>query len=138
MIDFTSDFGMRAKHRLSEEQIIWLTTVDSRGIPQTRPVWFLWDGESILIYSRPQAHKIRHLETNPSVSLNFDSDGQGGDIVVLLGEAQIANSPIPENQNARYVEKYNLGMEDLGLTPDEFSNTYSVAIRITPTTLRGH
>jgi PPOX class probable F420-dependent enzyme len=138
MIDFNSDFGARALQRLSTGQIIWLTTVDSHGVPQPRPVWFLWDGESILIYSRPQAHKIRHLETNPSVSLNFDSDGQGGDIVVLLGEAHIANSPIPENQIARYVEKYNQGMEDLDLTPADFSNTYSLAIKIIPSSLRGH
>lgn len=138
MIDLTSDFGRRVKRRLSEEHIIWMTTIGSRGIPQTRPVWFLWDGESILVYSRPQAHKIRHLENNPSVSLNFDSDGQGGDIVVLLGEAHIATSPISEDQIANYVEKYNQGMEDLGLTPDEFNKTYSIAIRITPTVLRGH
>jgi PPOX class probable F420-dependent enzyme len=138
MIDFTSDFGNRANRRLSEEHIIWMITVDSRSIPQTRPVWFLWDGESILIYSRPQAYKIRHIETNPSVSLNFDSDGQGGNIVVILGEARVANSPVPDDLIERYVEKYKQGIEDLGLTPDEFSKTYSIPIRITPTVLRGH
>jgi len=138
LIDFTSEFGARAERRLTEDRVIWLTTIDTRGIPQTRPVWFLWDGESLLVYSRPQAHKVEHIKFNPHVSLNFDSDGQGGDIVVLLGEAHIANSPIPENQIARYVEKYNQGMEDLGLTPDEFADTYSMAIRITPTALRGH
>ena len=138
MIDFNSDFGARAERHLTEERVIWLTTVDTRGIPQTRPVWFLWDGESLLVFSRPQAHKVRHIETNPHVSLNFDSDGQGGDIVVLLGEAHIANSPIPADLVDRYVEKYSQGMEDLDLTPADFINTYSVAIKIIPSSLRGH
>ena len=138
MIDFTSDFGARAKRRLIEDQVVWLTTVDIHSKPQPRPVWFLWDVESLLVYSRPQAHKVRHIETNPHVSLNFNSDHYGGDIVVLLGEAHIAETPITADLIARYVEKYSQGMEDLSLTPADFSNTYSVAIKIIPTSLRGH
>ena len=138
MIDFTSVFGVRAERRLIEDQVVWLTTVDIHGKPQPRPVWFLWDGESLLVYSRPNAHKVRHIETNPHVSLNFNSDQSGGDIVTLLGEARIAKTPINEDLIARYVEKYSQGMDDIGLSPVDFSNTYSVAIRIIPTSLRGH
>ncbi|MFC1923423.1 TIGR03667 family PPOX class F420-dependent oxidoreductase [Chloroflexota bacterium] len=138
MIDFTSVFGVRAERRLIEDQVVWLTTVDIHGKPQPRPVWFLWDGESLLVYSRPNAHKVRHIETNPHVSLNFNSDHSGGDIVTLLGEAHIAKSPINGGLIARYVEKYRQGMDDLSLSPVDFSNTYSVAIRIKPTSLRGH
>lgn len=138
MIDFTSDFGVRAERRLIEDQVVWLTTVDIHGKPQPRPVWFLWEGESLLVYSRPNAHKVRHIETNPHVSLNFNSDHSGGDIVTLLGEAHITNSPITADLIARYVEKYSQGMDDLNLSPVDFSNTYSVAIRIILTSLRGH
>ncbi len=138
MIDFTTDFGARAESRLTEDQVVWLTTVDVHDKPQPRPVWFLWDGDSLLVYSRPQAHKVRHIETNPHVSLNFNSDHYGSDIVVLLGEAHTVKSPIPEDLIARYVEKYSQGMKDLDLTPADFSNTYSLAIIITPTSLRGH
>jgi len=53
MIDLTSKFGHRAARRLAEEKIIWLTTMDNLGHPQPRPVWFLWNGASILIFSQP-------------------------------------------------------------------------------------
>ena len=138
MIDFTSDFGVRAERHLIEDQVVWLTTVDIHSKPQPRPVWFLWEGESLLVYSRPQAHQVHHIETNPHVALNFNSDHSGGDIVVLLGEADILKSPVSADLIARYVEKYSQGMKDLSLTPADFSNTYSVAIRILPTSLRGH
>lgn len=138
MIDFTSVFGVRAERRLIEDQVVWLTTVDIHGKPQPRPVWFLWDGESLLVYSRPNAHKVHHIKTNPHVSLNFNSDQSGGDIVTLLGEARIAKTLINEDLIARYVEKYSQGMDNIGLSPVDFSNTYSVAIRIIPTSLRGH
>jgi PPOX class probable F420-dependent enzyme len=138
MIDFSSDFGVRALNRLSTERIIWLTTVDRRAVPQTRPVWFLWDEGSILVYSRPKTHKVRHIRVNSHVSINFNSDSQGGNIVVLLGEARILKTPIPKELTDRYVEKYRQGMENLGLPPADFLNTYSVPIKITPTSLRGH
>jgi PPOX class probable F420-dependent enzyme len=58
MIDLTSTFGKRVARRLEEERIIWLTTVDSNGNPQPRPVWFLWDGKTILVFSRKAGYKI--------------------------------------------------------------------------------
>ena len=74
MIDFTTDLGKRVLDLLDSEQVIWLTTVDSKGSPQPRPVWFLWDGSSLLIYSSSDVHKLRHLARNARVSLNFNSD----------------------------------------------------------------
>lgn len=138
MIDLTSTFGKRVARRLQEEQIIWLTTVDSNGSPQPRPVWFLWDGETFLIFSRKAGYKVRHIQNNKKVSLNLDSDRKGGDIVVLLGNAIIENSAISAEQIEQYLEKYNQGLARLNMTPKEFQDSYSVAIRITPTLLRGH
>jgi PPOX class probable F420-dependent enzyme len=138
MIDLTSTFGKRVARRLEEEKIIWLTTVDSRGRPQPRPVWFLWDGENILIFSREAGYKIQHIKNNGKVSLNLDSDGQGGDIVVLLGTAIIENYAIPIEQLEQYLEKYTQGLAQLNMTPEEFQRSYSVVIRISPTLLRGH
>jgi PPOX class probable F420-dependent enzyme len=138
MIDLTSTFGKRVARRLEEEKIIWLTTVDSRGRPQPRPVWFLWDGENILIFSREAGYKIQHIKNNGKVSLNLDSDGQGGDIVVLLGTAIIENFAIPIEQLEQYLEKYTQGLAQLNMTPEKFQRSYSVVIRISPTLLRGH
>jgi PPOX class probable F420-dependent enzyme len=138
MIDLTTSFGKLVTRRLEEERIIWLTTVDVHRKPQPRPVWFLWDGKTILIFSREAGYKVKHIQNNPMVSLNLDSDGKGGNIVVLLGEASLENSPIPTEQIERYLEKYSQGLERINMTPDEFQSNYSIAIRITPTSMRGH
>jgi PPOX class probable F420-dependent enzyme len=138
MIDLKSEFGRRVARRLREEQVIWLTTVGSDNTPQPRPVWFFWDGETFLIYSQPNAHKLRHIARNPKVALNLDSDGQGGDIVVFTGEAHIAENALPANEAVEYAEKYQEGIVDLGMSPEDFAHSYSVAVRVTPTNLRGH
>jgi hypothetical protein len=36
------------------------------------------------------------------------------------------------------VEKYGWGFQRIGMTAEQFASDYSVAIRITPTKLRGH
>jgi PPOX class probable F420-dependent enzyme len=137
MIDLTSDFGKRAARRLMEEEIIWLTTTDKNGSPQPRPVWFLWDGETILIFSQPQAHKVSHIKNHARVALNLDSVDFGEDIVVILGDASISTSPVTEDEMAKYIEKYTRGLERINFTTEEFKSDYNLAIRITPIALRG-
>jgi PPOX class probable F420-dependent enzyme len=83
MIDLNTEFGHRVQNRLEQEPVIWLTTVDSKGSPQPRPVWFHWDGETVLIYSQAEGAKVRHIKHNPHVALNLNSTPDGGDVVVL-------------------------------------------------------
>ncbi len=64
MIDLNSEYGQRVARRLAEERIGWLTTVDGSGMPQPRPVWFLWQEGSLLIYSQPGTRKLERSLKN--------------------------------------------------------------------------
>ena len=139
MIDQASEFGQRAARRLRDERLAWLTTVDRGGTPQPIPVWFLWDGDSsVLVYSQPDTPKLRNIQANPRVSLNLDGDGLGGDIVVLLGEAHVADAEPPARDVPDYLEKYRDLMAANSWSADEFTRLYSVPIRVTLSRLRGH
>lgn len=137
-LDTTTEFGRRVQRRLQEERIVWLTTVAGGQTPQPRPVWFLWDGEAFLIFSEPDTHKLQHIASNPKVALNFNGDEFGGDIVVFTGEAQVAEDVPPADEISDYVDKYEKGMESIGMTPAEFAQSFSVPVRVTPQSLRGH
>lgn len=138
MIQLEGEFGKRVARRLQQERIIWLTTVDSHGTPQPRPVWFLWDEGSFLIFSQPDTAKIGHISNNPRVALNLDSDGRGGDIVVLTGQAELIEEGDYQHQLDAYQEKYQEGFKRIGKSAEEFFSNYSVAIRVNPQSLRGH
>jgi PPOX class probable F420-dependent enzyme len=136
MIDFTSEIGKEAQRLLQSEYVIWLTTVSQDGTPQPRPVWFIWDGDAVLIYSRPSAAKLKHIARNPNVALHFNSDYQANaNIAVMTGPALTASGQ-PAIEVAAYMQKYRQGITDIGMTPESFSKTYSVAIRIAPHKLR--
>jgi PPOX class probable F420-dependent enzyme len=138
LIDDTTDFGRRVSRRLQEEQVIWLTTIGPDGTPQPRPVWFLWDGETFLIYSQPETHKLAHIGHSPKVALNLNSDDEGGDIIVFTGVAYMDEDQQPANQVADYADKYRAGFQRIGMTAQEFADSFSVPLRIRPASLRGH
>ena len=53
VLDVTTEWGQHAEQRLRTNIIGWLTTVGSDGRPYTVPVWFLWEGNTVLIFSQP-------------------------------------------------------------------------------------
>lgn len=137
MIDLAGEYGARVERRLKDEEVIWLTTTGSDLTPQPRPVWFYWNGEEFLIFSRPEAHKLQHIERHPNVALHFNSDERGHDVVVFLGRARVDREGPSSGETARYIRKYRGGLERLESTPEELVGELSVSIYVEPYRLRG-
>ena len=137
-LDLNTEFGARVARRLREERLIWLTTVRPDLTPQPSLVWFLWEAGTLLIYSKPNTPKLRNIEQNPTVALNFDGDGRGGNVQVFTGTAIVDRQAPPLDQIAAYAEKYAPNIAGMKLTPAMFAQAYSVPIRVTPARLRGH
>ena len=130
-------FEARVANHLAHDQIVWLTTVDAEGVPQPAPVGFVWDGQTLLVYSKPKQAKLRTIATNPRVSLNFNGDPDGHDIVVLHGTAAIDPSAPPAIANPAYLAKYGRAFEGFHLSPESFCAQYAVAVRVVPDRFRG-
>lgn len=137
MIDPTTKLGARAAERLRDTLVLWLTTVTPDGQPQTSPVWFLWVDDEILLYSRSNTPRPVNIRANPRVAANLDSDGDGGDVVSIEGEARItreqaAAADVPP----AYVKKYAAKLAEYGWTMPSMLVDYPVEIRIRPTRVR--
>ena len=136
MLDPSKPAHARAQRRLRSEQIAWLTTVRADGQAQSSPVWFLWDGQTFLLYSQPGAQKVRNLAANPKVALHLDDDGAGDDIVTVEGTAAVEPRTPRADRVEAYLAKYRAAIEALGYEPGPFARTYSLAIRVRPTRMR--
>lgn len=122
-----------AEDRLRDHITIWLTTVTPEGQPQSTPVWFLWDGSTFLVYSRPYTPKLANIASNPKVAVHLDGDAAGNDVVTFEGTAEVLRGQPPADGVPAYAAKYRGPIRDLGWTPKSFAADYSVPIRITPT-----
>lgn len=123
----------KARALLSDAVVIWMTTVGPSGQPQSSPVWFVIDGDEVLMYSAPSP-RLDNIATNPRVALNLDSN-EGEDVVTIEGVARVVDGP-PNDAHPAYQEKYRGRIEEMGYTTGEFAAEYSVAIRVTPTRWR--
>jgi PPOX class probable F420-dependent enzyme len=136
VLDPSSKGHAHAERRLRSEAVVWLTTVRADGQAQASPVWFLWDGETFLLYSQPGAQKVRNLTANPKVSLHLGDDGAGDDIVTFEGAATVEPDTPRADRVAEYLAKYQTAIEALGYEAGPFARTYSTAIRVRPTRAR--
>jgi len=137
MLDLNSEFGINVDKRLREEEVIWLTTVAPDGVPHPNPVWFFWDGQEIILYSQPGAHRIHNLQLNPKVALNLQGAAPLGEgVVVIYGEARM--NPHYERAHLGYAKKYQKFLPEMNLTQQQLTATYSVEIRIKPARVRGN
>ena len=138
MADKESKLESKARKFIKQEYAVWLTTIGANLTPQPQPVWFIWDKDSFIIFSQPQARKLNHIQQHPNVSLHFNADKDiDQDVIIYLGTAQIDASAPPVHKMRAYLKKYKAGIESMGATVEQFSQAYSVAIRVTPTSLRG-
>ena len=138
-IDTSTDFGKRAEHRLKHEQVAWLTTVNGNGRPFPSLIWFLYEDDgTLLIYSQPNKTKLRNIASNAAVSINFNSDEHGNNMIVLDGAAVIDESANPAANHDAYLAKYREGIASIDMTDESFSAEYSVPIRVILQKVRGH
>jgi PPOX class probable F420-dependent enzyme len=63
-----------------------LATVDTQGRPQVNPVWFLFDGEHVLLSIRPVTQKYKNIRHDPHVAISFLDPSNPQRYVEIRGE----------------------------------------------------
>jgi PPOX class probable F420-dependent enzyme len=122
----------RIERHLTGDEIAWLTTVTPAGRPAPRPVWFVWDGAVITVYSLNDGAKLRHIAANDQVAVHFNSSADGGDVVVISARAErVPDAPIP-SKFPGFLGKYAGPIAAMDQTPQWYDDAYGVALRITP------
>jgi PPOX class probable F420-dependent enzyme len=105
-------------------------------MPQPTPVWFVRDGDTFIIYTTAGTHKLKNLESGGKVALGLANE-DGGDYFVVQGEAKVDRTLPTANKHPGYFGKYKDSIAEIGMTPEEFIEQFSVPIRVTPTHIRG-
>ena len=133
IFDTTNEAGAAAETRMWSELVGWLTTVGEDGTPQSSPVAFLWDGETISVWSEPGAPKVTNLVENHRCSFHLNSDEHGLGVVSIEGTALLPPDGPPWNSVPAFVEKYAEEFTSVwNLDLDATAVQFSQQIVITP------
>jgi PPOX class probable F420-dependent enzyme len=118
-----------ALQHLAHDHVVWLTTVTAKEVPSPTPVWFVVDDDSILVFTGSNSRKVANIAARPTVTLHFNSDAEGDDVVVLTAHAVLVPDAVP-TKHAAYLEKYRDSIAGLGMTLDEFDADFDMGIRL--------
>jgi PPOX class probable F420-dependent enzyme len=124
--------ALRVQRFLETEPVIWLSSIRTDGAPHLVPTWFVWDGEAIVIRSKPHARKVRNLQHDPRAMLALGDADDDFDVGLLEATAAVAVEGDGRALPAAFLAKYRERIAALGLTPEAFAETYSATIRLTP------
>ena len=86
-------FDEQARAFLSQPMIARLTTIQPDGYPHTVPVWFLLDGDDLLVFSLRETRKVKNAQLNPKGGLSMGGDPAGSPGYVVAGDIVIEDDP---------------------------------------------
>ena len=91
---------------LEHEQVVWLSTTRPDGGPHVVPLWFVWDGRSIVAFSKPHAQKVRNLRADPRVMVAVGRADATFDVELDRGLRAGACHDGPDSVADEFVRKY--------------------------------
>jgi PPOX class probable F420-dependent enzyme len=127
-----------AEAALRSDPVVWLSSVQTDGRPHLVPVWFHWDGERIVAFSKPHARKIDNLRDQPRVMLAVGTLGPDFEVELIEATAELPDSHAADVMPAGFGSKYRDLLRRAGLTVQRFAEVYSQPIVLRPTRFLGY
>jgi hypothetical protein len=89
---------------LAAERTCRLATVGSSGLPHVSPLWYVWDGDAMWIYSLTRSRRHADLRANPAAAVVVDAGVDYAELrgvelggrVEVVGEEPRTGLPCPE------------------------------------------
>ncbi|MGI8998132.1 MAG: pyridoxamine 5'-phosphate oxidase family protein [Candidatus Limnocylindria bacterium] len=128
----------QAEAALRADPVVWMSSVQADGRPHLVPVWFQWDGERIVAFSKPNARKVDNLRDQPRVMLAVGTPGPDFEVELIEATAELLDSPASDLMPAGFGAKYRELLRRAGLTAQRFAEVYSQPIVLRPTRFLGY
>ena len=123
-----------ARELLEARLIANFATLNGDGSVHLVGMWFLWDGEAVLLPTSGATRKVTNLERDARATVMIDDSRGGFDLrgITLTGRAAILRGPEAVSLNRRIHLKY-VTERGRSLQPvDRYLGTDDVTIRFSP------
>lgn len=81
-------------HRLLDSPVLaFVSTIGRHGRPQISPIWFLFDGQHVLLSLIAAKQKYRNLMRDPRIAIAFNDPSRPTTYLEIRGHADISPDP---------------------------------------------
>ena len=123
---------------LRTDPVVWLSSIQANGRPHLVPVWFYWDGEQIVAFSKPHARKVGNLRDQPLVMLAVGVPGPDFEVELIEATAELPATHAADVMPSGFGAKYRDLLHRAGMTVQRFAEVYSQPIVLRPTRFLGY
>lgn len=123
---------------LRRDSVLWLSSTCTDGRPHVVPIWFVWDGERIIAFSKPNARKLRNLRGDPRAMLAVGVPGLDFNVELIEADAELPVGPTIDLMPPGFAAKYRRRLRRAGLSVQRFAQVYSQPIVLRPTRFLGY
>jgi PPOX class probable F420-dependent enzyme len=114
---------------------VWLSTIDAQGFPHIVPIWFVWDGEALLVFSKPHARKVEAMRRHARVAMALGEPRNDFDVQLIEGHATVLHATTAQVLDdaaigREHARKYAAELFVLGIERAEYAATYSTVVRV--------
>lgn len=86
-------FTATIREFLQKPLVARMSTVDPDGYPHTVPVWFMLNGDEIVVISVSSTRKVGHIKANPKGAIAIGGDPADGGGYLIKGDFSIEADP---------------------------------------------
>jgi len=78
---------------LKQPVIVRITTINKEGYPHTVPIWFMLDGDDLIVFTERTTAKAKQVMANPKGSIAIGGDPIGSPCLLIEGDYEIEDDP---------------------------------------------
>lgn len=86
-------FNVNVRDFLQRPLLARISTIDPEGYPHTVPVWFMLDGDEIVITSVRNTRKIGYIQANPKGAIVIGGEPADGGGYLIKGDFAVEEDP---------------------------------------------
>ncbi|MFO7681525.1 MAG: pyridoxamine 5'-phosphate oxidase family protein [Chloroflexota bacterium] len=123
-------FDDRVRALLEQPIIVRFTTIRPDGYPHTVPVWFMLDGDDLLVFSLRETRKVKNALVDAKGCFSIGGDPAGSDSYLIDGDLVVEDDPehLIAARITQHYESPEQAQKDLAAWQDEDF----VALRLKP------
>jgi hypothetical protein len=86
-------YDEKAREALKKPLTARMSTIDGAGYPHTVPVWFMMDGDDVVVMGTRETKKVGHMKANPKGAVSIGGGPDEGDGYLIKGEWRVEEDP---------------------------------------------